>query len=387
VLAGRLTLPAVARNRTYREVDGERIEGTWRPVFIRNGSTYFLTDLLIYADGAIWCWEWVDLDGLRQKLDSGRVATHLEPGAEASAHDLASWRFTDPQTWVFADDLLGEVADEIDRLNGRPDSTDRCLQALDRFLETRSEPDRDVLRDAYRAIPEHLKGYALGDMDAKDWPLWVLCAEPGRPLDGEEVTEEMHQAALDYFTARERDLQAARQRRSAGDPDRPDSADAPTLHLSEAVFPHGWPADPGALVLRNEYPAPIRLAAGTYPTVVHAYWALSTTDSAAHEEIRAAEQPYDAKDLAARAPRRSDWPAVRLAVMAQLLRAKYTQHPDLAAVLTATGDARIHYSGLDSSYWIAGDKDGRNWVGRLLELVRAELLAQQAGIPTAAAIG
>jgi predicted NAD-dependent protein-ADP-ribosyltransferase YbiA (DUF1768 family) len=369
----------VARNRTYREVDGERIEGTWRPIFIRNGSDYFLDDLFIYADGAIWCWEWVDLDGLRQKLDSGWVATWLEPGAQASAHHLGSWRFADPQVWVFADELLGEVADEIDRLNGRPDSTQRCLQALDRFLETRSESDRDALRAAYQAIPRHLQRYALGDMDNKDWPLWVLCAEPGRPWDGEVVTEEMHQAALDYFTERELDLKVARQRRPA---DGPEGADAPTLHLPQTVFTQGWPADPGTLALRNEYPAPIRLAADTYPTVVHAYWALSTTDPAAHDAIRAAERPSDARTLAEQAPRRPDWPAVRLAVMVQLLRAKFTQHPDLAAVLTATGDARIHYGGLDSGYWIAGDKHGRNWVGRLLELVRAELIARQAGIPT-----
>src|SRR5262245_21231187 len=96
------------RNRTYRVVDGERIEGTWRHVFIRNGD-YFLTDLLVYADGAIWCWEWVDLDGLREKLRDGWVATTLEAEARASAHDLASWRLGDPASWITADELLGEV--------------------------------------------------------------------------------------------------------------------------------------------------------------------------------------------------------------------------------------------------------------------------------------
>jgi hypothetical protein len=31
--------------------DGEGIEGTFRPAFITNGDTYYLTDLKIYADG------------------------------------------------------------------------------------------------------------------------------------------------------------------------------------------------------------------------------------------------------------------------------------------------------------------------------------------------
>lgn len=43
-------------NRTYRIVDGERIEGSWRHIFIKNGSTYFLSALKVYADGLIDCW-------------------------------------------------------------------------------------------------------------------------------------------------------------------------------------------------------------------------------------------------------------------------------------------------------------------------------------------
>ena len=99
--------------------------------------------------------------------------------------------------------LLGEVADEIDKLNGRPDSTGRCLLALDRYLQSRSEEDRAALSAAYEAIPEHLRLYALGDMDSKDWPLRVLVAgvgghvetyyEPGHEL----VTGEMRLQALD----------------------------------------------------------------------------------------------------------------------------------------------------------------------------------------------
>ncbi|MEV4510972.1 NADAR family protein [Dactylosporangium sp. NPDC049525] len=78
-----------------------------------------------------------------------------------------------------------------------------------------------------------------------------------------------------------------------------------------------------------------------------------------------------------RAPLRPDWPQVRLAAMHAVLRAKFAQHPRLGDVLVATGDARIDYS-LSSAYWSGGAK-GRNWLGRLLELVRSELVAQRAG--------
>ena len=364
--------------RTYREVDGERIEGTARPIFIRNGSTYFLTELLVFADGAIWCWEWVDLDGLRDKLRDGWVATTLVPGAEASAHELASWRFADPQMWIGAEELLGEVADAIERLNGRPDATDRCLQAVVRYRHTHAEPDRVTLRAAYLAIPSHRRRYALGDMDLKDWPLRVLCTDLGDRLDGDGavVTEQLRQQALEYFAERDQQIEAERRRVSA---DGPDDADAAVVALHETVYPRGWPAEPGILVLRNEYPAPIRVGSVTYPTVVHAYWALSVADPAAHDRIGAASSPYEAQDLAQDAPRRADWPAIRLAVMAELLRAKFTQHPKLAEVLMGTGAGRIHYSGLGSPYWLASGSTGRNWTGRLLELIRAELLARRAG--------
>ncbi|WP_146178633.1 NADAR family protein [Nonomuraea fuscirosea] len=94
---------------------------------------------------------------------------------------------------------------------------------------------------------------------------------------------------------------------------------------------------------------------------------------------RAASNPQVARDLAAGAERRPHWPDVRLAVMADLLRAKFLQHPDLAEVLLATGDGRIHYRFANSPFWDTRDSARRNWIGRLLELVRAELVAERVG--------
>lgn len=361
-------------NRTYRVVDGEQIEGTWRPIFIRNGPTYFLSDLLIFADGAIYCWDWVDLDGLREKLASGWVATRLEAGAQASAHHLASWTFRKPQSWVSAEELLGEVADDIDELNGRPDSTGRCLQALDRFLETRTEADRGALRDAYLAVPEHVRHYALGDMDAKDRPLRVLCTPVGaRTTRDELVTEPMHAQALEYFAEQERWATQWREHRPADGPDQPQD---PTVKL--ASIPGTWPAPPAVDCLRNEYPARVTVGGDTFATAAHAYWSLATTDEAARAAIHAATTGLGAESAMGAAPLRPDWPLVRLAAMHAVLRAKFAQHEQLADVLVATGDARIDYS-ISSAYW-GGGRQGRNWVGRLLELVRAEIVAQRAGV-------
>lgn len=71
---------------------------------------------------------------------------------------------------------------------------------------------------------------------------------------------------------------------------------------------------------------------------------------------------------------------MRLAVMGGLLEAKFTQHPALSEVLLSTGDSVISYTGLsDSPFWRdVPDSRGRNWMGRLLELTRSELVARRA---------
>jgi ribA/ribD-fused uncharacterized protein len=101
----------------------------------------------------------------------------------------------------------------------------------------------------------------------------------------------------------------------------------------------------------------------------------ATTDPDIRDKIVRAATAREAREIGRVAPLRPDWNVVRLAVMMRLVREKFRQHPDLAAKLIATGDGRLINS-VDSSfsrYWSAS-KEGRNWLGRILELVRAELL-------------
>lgn len=54
----------------YRIEDGEIIYGESRFVFVKNLG-YYLTEIKIYADGMIDCWGLMDIDELKEKLDSG----------------------------------------------------------------------------------------------------------------------------------------------------------------------------------------------------------------------------------------------------------------------------------------------------------------------------
>ncbi|MFB7224299.1 NADAR family protein [Streptomyces sp. NPDC056227] len=364
---------------THRTADGVRVPGTWRHAFICNGGSYYLTDLFIYADGLVDCWELVTLDEFEKKLRSGWVATSLPDGGRASAHHLASWTFGEPCTWLTPELLLAEVRDTIDELNGRPDSTGRCLAAVDVFIGDRTEENRAAARAAYLAIPETVRHYALGDMDRKDGPLQVLVMGPGgRTPDcpEEPVTQEEYDEAIAYFEERSRWLAQAPSRVPA---DGAANSFAPAVKLYHS-YPQRALEHPGKRALRNDYPAPITLGDVTYPSVAHAYWAQSVAEPEARASVVTAETGAKARTLAAAAPRREGWEQARTAVMARLLRAKYEQHPNLAAILLATGDATVLYDDADSGFWGDNGGRGRNWTGRLLELVRSELLARQARI-------
>lgn len=366
----------IGRRVTHRIADGVRVPGTWRPAFIRNGD-YFLTDLFVYADGLIDCWGLVTLEEFEEKLRSGWVATELPDGAWASAHDLASWRFAGPRTWLTPELLLAEIRDTIDQLNDRPDSTGRCLAAVDAFLADRTEEKRSAARTAYLAIPETQRHYALGDMDRKDGPLQVLLAGVGGETDlwpGEPVDQEEYDEAVAYFE--ERDRWAAKGPRVPAEG--PAEGHAPALHIPIS-YPLRPSPTPGKKGLRNDYPAPVTIGGVVHPSADQAYWAQSAADPADRAAIAAASSTSAARELAAGAVRREDWELVRTQVMTGVLRAKFTQHPHLADVLVGTADATLLYDD-DSFFWGANGGRGRNWTGRLLELVRSELHAHRVGL-------
>jgi predicted NAD-dependent protein-ADP-ribosyltransferase YbiA (DUF1768 family) len=353
--------------RTYRDVGGVRVEGTWRPVFTRNGNSYALADLIIYADGVVdFGTGMTTVDGLREAVADRRVLSDPPPAALLYVLELGHWQIGLAESTLDMSQLLGEVADELDRLNGRPDSGERCKAAAIAYVAEQTEANRLALRAAYDAIPTHLRDYALQDMDVGDWPLRILATPvgehtPGPPVGGRLVTEQLRADMIAYF---ETELP---QRREYNDPkDGPETArDAPLIVIPTA------PPQP----LQNVYPAAIVVDGREYRSVVHAYWALSTSDTQWHDRIAAVPEPYAAERLARESPRWPHWPAVRLAVMATLLRAKYGQHRELAQALLATGDAHIVYVGFDSAYWTA-HWSGTNWIGRLLEVVRSELAAE-----------
>ena len=194
--------------RTFRLVDGERIAGSWRYVFIKNGP-YHLSQLRVYADGMVgsgW-WGLINVATFREYVRAGFVATVYEEGAIGSVSGLASWRFAEPTSQVTAQGLIDEVADEVERLAGRPTAEDRFLAALNTCLNAPGADQRELLSHTYHAVPEHCRILLLADPKQEDLPIRTLITPvgqalaPGRETEppGQPVTQEDHDRGWDYL--------------------------------------------------------------------------------------------------------------------------------------------------------------------------------------------
>lgn len=362
-----------------RIVGGETITGVWCHVWVTRHSSPrpHVEDLFVFADGLVECDGGMDLDGLRRRLADGRIRLR-DPDlpAPSGPPQRPRWsaRYPEPLT---DDGFLAEIRDEIATLNGRPTTADLCWDAIRRWQDEPTEANRRLVRDAYLAIPAHNRVYVLGDMDRQDIPLRQLSTDPGEPVcgDGPIATEELYLQVKEYFDAGDRQVDAERAKLALRHAD--DAAPTPALVSHE----RGGPLSGDVLddaVLRNEFPSPLTYRGHTYRTVLHAYWAQAVAAPDDHDRIRDTDAAHDAQELGGSCPLHPDWSVRRVAVMTEILRAKFAQHPRMAEILLATGDAAISYTGFsESPFWTdRGPREGRNWMGRLLELVRSELAAQ-----------
>ena len=94
------------------------------------------------------------------------------------------------------------------------------------------------------------------------------------------------------------------------------------------------------------------------------------------EKIRQIASPMDAaiEGRGRQNPLRLDWEEIKDEVMLQALRMKFSQNPEIAKELLATGDAILIEHTRSDDYWAdGGDDSGKNKLGLFLMQVREEL--------------
>lgn len=128
--------------------------------------------------------------------------------------------------------------------------------------------------------------------------------------------------------------------------------------------------------LSNFWPVRIQYAPFWYQTVEHAYQAAKCADPADATRIRNAASPGLAKRLGKEVEisgkARSNWKAIKLEVMSDLLWQKFVLNVELRKRLLETGDrVLIEGNNHGDKFWGQVGNEGLNHLGNLLMRLRA----------------
>ena len=124
----------------------------------------------------------------------------------------------------------------------------------------------------------------------------------------------------------------------------------------------------------------IHLKGKRWPTTEHYFQAQKFAGTEHEEAVRMCKKPSEAANMgrSRKLPLRRDWESAKDRIMMDALRAKFTQHEDLKAILLGTGDAKLVEHTENDSYWAdGGDGSGKNRLGQLLMQLRTELRAAE----------
>lgn len=125
--------------------------------------------------------------------------------------------------------------------------------------------------------------------------------------------------------------------------------------------------------LSNFYPCLITHEGLRFASVEHAYQAAKFLAPEVRYKFLEPMRAGEAKRLGRRVKLREDWEEVKLSIMLDLLRLKFSP-PFMQASLLSTGEAElIEGNSWGDHYWGVCMGMGENHLGRLLMQVRAEL--------------
>lgn len=111
----------------------------------------------------------------------------------------------------------------------------------------------------------------------------------------------------------------------------------------------------------------------TFPTAMHAFQAAKSTDPKDWKKIQKTPSPLAALVMGRKLPLRDDWREIKLAVMAEVVRCKFDQNPELKAPLLATGTEELVNENLvNDKFWGIQKTEGENHLGKILMAYRAQ---------------
>ncbi len=178
----RVSILGSPSERPLRQADDfhrSHIRGDRISMLYKQQGEVFLADVRVFADGTIEVGRLpepvvTDLGGLAERVKKRELFSKPRKGSRVNIHGLGSFEVKKARFTTRPKDLLSELRDVVETLNGRPDSSARCQDAYAAYIANPTVQMRDALREAYEAIPEHNRMYVLGDQDVKDIPVRMI---------------------------------------------------------------------------------------------------------------------------------------------------------------------------------------------------------------------
>lgn len=126
--------------------------------------------------------------------------------------------------------------------------------------------------------------------------------------------------------------------------------------------------------LSNFHECPVEYDGKVWPSAEHAFQAAKTPDASEKRGIMNAATPGKAKRIGKRVMLRRDWNEVRLQVMYDIVRSKFSNNEDLRQKLLSTGTERlVEGNSWKDVFWGICRGKGENHLGEILMRVREEL--------------
>lgn len=129
----------------------------------------------------------------------------------------------------------------------------------------------------------------------------------------------------------------------------------------------------GFAFLSNFEPSLIRYKGLDFKTIEHAYQAAKSTNMVDLEAIRNAPTAGGSKRLGRKIQMRPDWEQVKVPLMMNFLRQKFSVQPYKDQLLSTGDHELVEGNTWGDTFWgVCGGK-GENWLGKCLMIIRTEL--------------
>lgn len=128
--------------------------------------------------------------------------------------------------------------------------------------------------------------------------------------------------------------------------------------------------------LSNFYLCEIRYAGRNHPSAEHAFQSAKAVPGDTHDYdwVASAQSPGEAKRRGRQITCRRDWEDIKVSVMKQVVKAKFTQNHSLRQQLLSTGTRHLEEgNNHGDTFWGTVNGEGENMLGKILMEVRKEV--------------